>query len=98
MKRVSLQKCAGPPKVLHYGNELAVNNITYYEFNKIEMKAKKFNPLECPPWTKRDGNFSSGLLPFPPSPLAFESKAGNCLSHLMSACGSPSFNLSICQF
>lgn len=65
---------AGPPKVLHYGNELAINNITYYEFNKIDLKANKFNPLECPPWTKKDGKFTSGLLPFPPSPLSFESK------------------------
>ena len=60
--------------MLHYGNELAVNNITYYDFNKIELKANKFNPLECPPWTKKDGKFTSGLLPFPPSPLSFESK------------------------
>ncbi len=65
---------AGPPKVLHYGNELAINNITYYEFNKIDLKANKFNPLECPPWTQKDGKFTSGLLPFPPSPLSFTTK------------------------
>ena len=57
-------------------NELAINNITFYEFNKLDLKTNKFNPLECPPWTKKeDGNFTSGLLPFPPRPLSFESKA-----------------------
>ena len=62
--------------MLHYGNELAINNITYYDFNKIELKANKFNPLECPPWSKKNGTFTSGLLPFPPSPLSFDSKVG----------------------
>lgn len=61
--------------MLHYGNELAVNNITYYDFNKITLKMSHFNPLDCPPWTQQDGRLTSGLLPFPPSPKAFESKA-----------------------
>ena len=68
--------------MLHYGNELAINNITYYEFNKIDLKANKFNPLECPPWTKKDGKFTSGLLPFPPSPLSFTTKV-TPLPHLL---------------
>ena len=66
---------AGPPKVLHYGNDLGVNNIAYYEFDKVKLKERGFNPLECPPWKKQDGNFTSGILPFPPSPMSFKSKA-----------------------
>jgi hypothetical protein len=66
---------AGPPKVLHYGNELSINNITFYEFNKIDLKRNHFNPLDCPPWTEKDGRLTSGLLPYPPSPQSFETKA-----------------------
>ena len=70
---------AGPPKVLHYGNDLGVNNITYYEFDKVKLKERGFNPLECPPWKKEEGKFMSGVLPFPPSPMSFESKASSSL-------------------
>ena len=61
--------------MLHYGNDLGVNNITYYEFDKVKLKERGFNPLECPPWKKGEGNFTSGVLPFPPGPMSFESKA-----------------------
>ena len=70
---------AGPPKVLHYGNDLGVNNITYYEFDKVKLKERGFNPFECPPWKKQEGKFTTGVLPFPPSPMSFESKASNSL-------------------
>ncbi len=65
--------------MLHYGNDLGVNNITYYEFDKVKLKERGFNPLECPPWKKEEGKFMSGVLPFPPSPMSFESKAGSSL-------------------
>ncbi|CAK0783213.1 hypothetical protein CVIRNUC_006412 [Coccomyxa viridis] len=87
----------GPPKVLHYGNDLGVNNITYYEFDKVKLKERGFNPLECPPWKKEEGKFMSGVLPFPPSPMSFESKGLNLLRDLLAIEPAIVLNAAFCE-
>lgn len=63
--------------VLHYGNDLAVNN-TAYNFSKIRVREAKFDPTLCPPWdlTPKPGRevAAGGLLPYPPSPLSLPSQ------------------------
>ena len=58
----------GPPKVLHYGNDLKLEN-TSYAFSKVALRTQNFDGTVCPPW---DTPIRGGLLPRPPSPLVLE--------------------------
>lgn len=60
---------AGPPKVLHYGNDLSVNG-TGYTFSKIALRQAGFDATICPPWHPDQSRLWGGLLPYPPSPLS----------------------------
>ena len=63
--------------VLHYGNDLAVNN-TSYNFSKIAVREAGFDATLCPPWNlSPKAGFQvapGGLLPYPPSPLSLPSQ------------------------
>ncbi len=75
---------AGPPMVLHYGNDLAVNN-TGYNFSKIAVHEADFDATACPPWdlSPLPGRqvAPAGLLPYPPSPLTLPSQVTHPISH-----------------
>ena len=64
-----LASCAGPPKVLHYGNDLVVNG-TGYTFSKIALRQAGFDATLCPPWNPDRSRHWGALLPYPPSPLS----------------------------
>jgi hypothetical protein len=61
--------------VLHYGNDLTVND-TGYSFSKIKIREARFDAMLCPPWELSDNSVTAGgLLPYPPSPLSSSAKA-----------------------
>ena len=69
-----LDSCAaGPPKILHYGNDLSVNG-TGYTFSKIALRQAGFDATMCPAWDAGQGKLRGGLLPYPPSPLSLTSQ------------------------
>ena len=76
-KKSFVHAWAGPPMVLHYGNDLSVNN-TSYNFSKIAVREAGFDATLCPPWdlTPKPGFqvAAGGLLPYPPSPLSLPSQ------------------------
>lgn len=60
--------------VLHYGNDLSVNN-TDYNFSKIAIREAGFDATLCPPWDLSSERVPlGGLLPYPPSPLSLTSQ------------------------
>ncbi|CAL8472254.1 g11796 [Coccomyxa elongata] len=90
----------GPPMVLHYGNDLAVNN-TAYNFSKIRVREAEFDPTLCPPWdlAHKPGRevAAGGLLPYPPSPLSLPSQGLDLLRDLLSVEPAIVLNAAFCD-